>query len=516
MLERIESGAGEPDSAPRDGDQTTRLDEDGLKRDIEKGHGSNRQLDDPDATAQNPEDHHSQPPGNRNEVTAGAIHPVPSSRSLYARFTPRRKTIIMSVLSYCGFITPIASTAVLVAIPEVAATFRTSGVVISVSNGLFFVFMALSPLFWGPLAQTSFGRRNVFIVSSVLLTAFSAGTAAAPNVAGFFVFRMLTAFQGTAYLVVGSVVIGDVFHPTERGRALGVFMTGILIGPSVAPLLGGVVITYTSWRVIFWVITGLSALSSVLIVFFLPETMPEQPKDTFKGQKPWQVVVTLAKLTNPWKVLRPLLFYPNLWISALAVSAMIWNQYSLLTPIRYVINPRFNLTTPIQSALFFLPPGVGYLVGVLFGGQWSDFIVKRYLALHGRRIPEDRLRAAAPLMAVFIPAFTIIYGWAIEKEVGGIPLVVISMFFQGFTQQLALPSINTYLVDVFQDKGESGTAVAGNYMSRFMFAAAGTAACIPAIEGIGVGWFSTLSGLFISVTAVMVWALVKRGEAWRS
>lgn len=441
---------------------------------------------------------------------------VHSSRSRYERFTSRRKTLIMAVISYCGFLTPLASTAVLVAIPEVADTFGTSGVIINVSNGLFFVFMALSPLFWGPLAQTSFGRRNVFILSSVLLTAFCAGTAAAPTTAGYFVFRMLTAFQGTAYLVVGSVVIGDIFHPSERGRALGVFMTGILVGPSVAPLLGGVVITYTSWRVIFWVLTGLCAVSSALIVFLLPETMPEPVEETFKGLKPLQVAVTVAKLTNPWKVLRPLLFYPNLWIAALAVSSMIWNQYSLLTPIRYVINPRFNLTTPIQSALFFLPPGAGYLVGVLFGGPWSDWIVARYMSIHGRRIPEDRLRAAAPLMAVAIPAFTIVYGWAIDKEVGGIPLVVVSMFLQGFSQQLALPSINTYLVDVFQDKGESSVAVAGNYMSRFLFAAAGTAACLPAIETMGVGWFSTLSGLFISVTAVMVWALVKRGESWRS
>lgn len=493
---------GMPHSEPQDGAR-----EEYLEKAVSRSRSANEPVVLPDLL----------PSGSVNvNADADGTQSIHSSHSMYDRFTSPRKTLIMAILSYCGFLTPLASTAVLVAIPEVADTFDTTGVVINVSNGLFFVFMALSPLFWGPLAQTSFGRRNVFVLSSVMLTAFCAGTAAAPTVAGYFIFRMLTAFQGTAYLVVGSVVIGDVFHPSERGRALSVFMTGILVGPSVAPLLGGVVITYTSWRVIFWVLTGLSAVSSVLVIFFLPETMPELEEDTFKGLKPWQVAITVVKLANPWTVLRPLLIYPNLWIAALAVSSMIWNQYSLLTPIRYVINPRFELTTPIQSALFFLPPGAGYLTGVLFGGRWSDFIVARYTALHGRRIPEDRLRAAVPLMATAIPAFTILYGWAIDKEVGGIPLVVISMFFQGFAQLIALPSINTYLVDVFQDKGESSVAVAGNYMSRFIFAAAGTAACLPAIEAMGVGWFSTISGLFIAVTAGMVWALVKRGEKWRS
>jgi multidrug resistance protein len=433
--------------------------------------------------------------------------------AVYGRFSPRRKALIMATLSFCGFLTPISSTAVLVAIPEVAADFATTGVVINISNALFFVFMALSPIFWGPLAQ-AIGRRQIFIVSSVLLTAFTAGTAAAPNVGAYFAFRMLTAFQGTAYLVVGSVVIGDVYAPTERGRALSVFMSGLLVGPTVAPLLGGVVTTFTTWRVIFWVITGLGAVATIMVIFLLPETIPEKPR-VFEGLKPWQRAVKLGKLSNPWKVIHPLLIYPNLWIAALAVSSLIWNQYSLLTPIRYVINPRFNLTSPLQSALFFLPPGAGYLCGTFCGGRWSDFIVNKYIRKRGRRVPEDRLNAAVIIMAFAIPACMIIYGWAVEKEVGGIPLVVIVMFLQGFAQLFCLPSLNTYLIDVLQDKGQSSVAVAGNYLARFMFAAAGTAVCLPAVRAIGVGWFSTISGLFISVTAALVWLLTRHGERWR-
>lgn len=438
-----------------------------------------------------------------------------SNREIYDRFTKSRKLVIISVISICGFLTPIASTAVLVAIPEVAATLQTTGEMINVSNGLFFVFMGLSPIFWGPLAATSFGRRNTFIASTVFLTAFSAGTALSTNLGMYIAFRMLTAFQGTAILVVGSVVIGDVYHPTERGRALSIFMLGILVGPSVAPLLGGVVITYTSWRVIFWVMTALSGAASLMVIFFLPETMHERP-DTFKGLTVGQSAVKLAKLTNPWKMLHPLLAYPNLWIAALAVSSMIWNQYSLLTPIRYVINPRFNLTTPIQSALFFLPPGAGFMFGVLFGGKWSDFIVARYIEKRGRRIPEDRLNAAVILLAVFIPGSMLLYGWSIDKEVGGIPLVVVSSFLQGFSQQIALPSINTYLIDVFQDRGMSSVVVAGNYFTRYMFAAGGSAACLPAIKTIGIGWYSTISAAFLTGAAGLVWLLTRNGEKWRA
>jgi MFS family permease len=293
-----------------------------------------------------------------------------------------------------------------------------------------------------------------------------------------------------------------------------VFLSGTLVGPSVAPLLGGVVTTFTTWRVIYWVITGLAAVATTMVIFLLPETIPEKPR-VFEGLGPVQKVVKVAELSNPWEVIRPLLMYPNLWIAALAVSSLIWNQYSLLTPIRYVLNPRFNLTSPIQSALFFLAPGTGYLFGALCGGQWSDYIVNKYIKKRGRRVPEDRLNASVVLMAIVIPGFMIIYGWAVEKEVGGIPLVVISMFLQAFAQLFCLPSLNTYLIDVFQDKGKSSVAVAGNYLSRFMFAAAGTASCLPAIRAIDVGWFSTISALFIAFTAGLVWLLTRYGEQWR-
>ena len=40
-------------------------------------------------------------------------------------------------------------------------------------------------------------------------------------------------------------------------------------------------------------------------------------------------------------------------------------------------------------------------------------------------------------------------------------------------------------------KKQSSEVVAGNYVIRYLFAAGGSAACLPVIEAIGVGWFST-------------------------
>jgi len=127
-------------------------------------------------------------------------------------------------------------------------------------------------------------------------------------------------------------------------------------------------------------------------------------------------------------------------------------MYGLLTPIRYVLNPRFGLTTPIQAGLFYIAPGIGYLVGTFFGGRYADRVVKKYITKRDRRVPEDRLRSCLPFLGVAIPGCMIIYGWSIEKRVGGVPLPCIMMFLQGVAQLFCFPALNAYCLDVMQDK----------------------------------------------------------------
>ena len=457
-----------------------------------------------------------------SQVSHHDIHHVPTNASSfvevnaaqYERFSSRRKLVITAVLSLCGFLAPISSTTILSAIPEVAHTYNTSGSIINLSNGLYLIMMGLSPCLWGPIA-TLYGRRPVCIITGVLFFAFSAGTAAAPNLASYYVFRLLTAYQGTAFLIVGNSCIGDIYTPTERGTALSAFLSGTLIGPAFGPFLGGIIVTYRSWRVIFWVQTALGGLATILVVFFLPETISSKKIEDLRELTKAERARKILHLTSPLRVAKLLFTYPNLLLAGLASSSLVWNMYGLLTPVRYVLNPRFHLTSPIQSGLFYIAPGCGYLLGTFGGGRWADWIVKKHIAKKGRRVPEDRLRSCYFFVGAVIPACMLVYGWAVEKEVGGVPLPVAAMFLQGVAQLFCFPSLNTYCLDVMQSKGLSSEVVAGNYMIRYVFAAASSAVCLPAIQAIGVGWFSTISCAFMIATAIAVWATTIWGEGWR-
>ncbi|KUI64366.1 hypothetical protein VM1G_11169 [Cytospora mali] len=406
--------------------------------------------------------------------------------SPYDRFPAHRRTMMVVVISWCGLLSPISSTTVLSAIPNVAATFNTTGSMVSLSNALYLVFMALSPCFWGPICQV-FGRKTSCLATGSMFFLCSVATALAPNIAAFMVFRMLTAFCGTAFLVIGPAVIGDLFHPTVRGTALGWFYTGALIGPTIGPLLGGIIVTYTSWRIIFWMQTGLAATAMAGVVLFLSETLIETKdnKKVVMAQLTTRMEKAkyLARVTSPLRPLGLLLTSPKLIIVAFGSGSIVWNQYGLLTPIRYVLNPRFNLQSPAESGLFYLAPGVGYVVGTLGGGRWADYVVKRWIIKRaGERIPEDRLRSCVPFLGVILPVSILIYGWSVEKAVGGIPLPVVFMFVQGVAQSFCFPSLNTYCLDVIQAR--SAEAVAGNFLVRYLFGAVASAVVLPAVENL--------------------------------
>lgn len=280
--------------------------------------------------------------------------------------------------------------------------------------------------------------------------------------------------------------------------------------------LQGVVVTFRNWRTVFWLLTAMNGFGSLLIIAFFPETIPYKASGELVGLSLPKKTKKVWNCISPIRVVVLCFKYANIFCVGLAAGGLVWNQYALLTPIRSILNPRFNLSSPIQSGLFYLVPGAGYLVGSFVGGIWVDYCMNKCVAKrNGAHVSEDRLKSSLPHIILIIPGCILIYGWTLEKEVGGIPVPVIAMFVQGVSQLFCMPSLNTYCLDVMQSKGRSAEVIAGNYVFRYVFAALGTGVALPALEALGAGWFNTLSALFLSFTGILVWLTTVYGPKWR-
>ncbi|KAJ5102708.1 MFS transporter [Penicillium argentinense] len=147
------------------------------------------------------------------------------------------------------------------------------------------------------------------------------------------------------------------------------------------------------------------------------------------------------------------IFEPHLTCGLLATF-----QYAILTSARSIFNPRFNLTTPLVSGLFYLSPGIGFLIGSVVGGKLSDRAVKKWIVnRNGVRLPQDRLNSGLATLFLVLPASTLIYAWTLQEEVEVMP----------------------------QMRSE---VISGKYLVQYLFGAAATASVEPLINSIGVGW----------------------------
>src|SRR5215467_427427 len=177
---------------------------------------------------------------------------------------------VLVILS-CGlFMIQLDATIVNVAIPSMISDLKASlDQVIWVLNGYILVFAVL--LITAGRLGDLFGSRNVLVIGVALFTVSSALCGIAPSV-GLLIAARVAQGAGAALLMPQTLsLITTVFPAEDRGTAFGIW--GAVGGAaSVAgPTLGGLLVTYASWRWIFFLNVPIGILVIVGGLIYVPE-----------------------------------------------------------------------------------------------------------------------------------------------------------------------------------------------------------------------------------------------------
>jgi len=95
------------------------------------------------------------------------------------------------------------------------------------------------------------GYKILYLGSLALFTIGSAACALAWSYDSLIAARVVQAVGSGSIQPIGLAVITELFEPHERGRALGIWGVGIMVGPAAGPTLGGYLTDWFSWRAIF-------------------------------------------------------------------------------------------------------------------------------------------------------------------------------------------------------------------------------------------------------------------------
>jgi EmrB/QacA subfamily drug resistance transporter len=121
-----------------------------------------------------------------------------------------------------------------------------------------------------------FGRRAIYILDVTLFALGSVIVSLTPSslFALLLVGRALQGFGAGGIFPVASAVIGDTFPPEKRGSALGLIGAVFGLAFLVGPILGGIILSVTSWQWLFIINLPIAAIIIIMGINLLPTTRP--------------------------------------------------------------------------------------------------------------------------------------------------------------------------------------------------------------------------------------------------
>ncbi len=208
--------------------------------------------------------------------------PKPQSRNEYlkARYGEAYKWTAGGAVVLGLLTTIFSSTMVNVALTDVMATFDvTQGSAQWLSTG--FLCASSVAMLTTAWLVSQFGARATFLIAIAVFIVGSLLGWQSYNF-GFLVFSRLLQGAGAGILQPLSMsLIFSLFPAEMRGRAMGMFGMGVVIGPAVGPIIGGVITDSMDWHTTFFVVIPLALVAGGLGFLFLPNRTGERDRVKF-------------------------------------------------------------------------------------------------------------------------------------------------------------------------------------------------------------------------------------------
>jgi EmrB/QacA subfamily drug resistance transporter len=159
--------------------------------------------------------------------------------------------LILLLIIITSFINPFLGAAINIALPSISTEFSMGAVGMSWVAMSFLLSSAVFLVPLGKLADIR-GRKKIFFVGNVILTISSILCALSTSGAMLILLRGIQGIGSAMVFGTGVAIITSVYPPKERGKAIGITVTSVYVGLSLAPFLGGMLTQYLGWRSIFY------------------------------------------------------------------------------------------------------------------------------------------------------------------------------------------------------------------------------------------------------------------------
>jgi DHA1 family bicyclomycin/chloramphenicol resistance-like MFS transporter len=163
--------------------------------------------------------------------------------------------------------------------PAMGSSLRAGDSAVQLSMTAFLAGLVLGQLLIGPLSD-GLGRRRLLIPGTSAFTVLTLVCAVAPNIQVLIGARFLEGVAGAAGMVLARAVITDWFHGPDIPRIFSMLSIILGVGPVAAPVIGGAILSVSTWRAIFFLLTAVGGLLLLAVLAKVPESLPPARRHT--------------------------------------------------------------------------------------------------------------------------------------------------------------------------------------------------------------------------------------------
>lgn len=356
---------------------------------------------------------------------------------------PNQIAVLVALLS---MLAPFTLDTYLPSFPDIQQDLAASDAQMQHTLSYYLLAFGLMMLVYGPLSD-ALGRKRVVVIALVGYALTSAACALAESIDTLLWMRAGQGMAAGAGMVIGRAIVRDLFAGADAQQVMARVMLVFAIAPAIAPIVGGWLEALAGWRAVFWFLSALGVILTLLVAWWLPESLAKAQR------QPLQVGDMLrayARMLSHRQFLAlALLFGVNFGGLFLYIAAAPHLIYELLG---------YGVT---DFWILFIPA----VVGIMAGSQLSGWVAHRWTAQRSIWVAMGVTTSAALfnlLQASWLPVHPVtavapvaLYAFGMALAMTPISLLAMDIFplrkgmasaLQGFAQTTSNALIAAFLV----------------------------------------------------------------------
>lgn len=285
-------------------------------------------------------------------------------------------------------------------LPELKNDFNTTTANVQLTLSLFMIGLGLGNLFVGPISD-SIGRKKPLVISMIIFALASLGIVFVENIWIMVFLRFVQGFTGGAGAVISRAIASDMYRGNELTKFLALLMLVNGVAPVIAPALGGLILSFAVWRMVFVILTLFGVLMVLGSLFKVPESLSVKNRDS-------------SGVNVIFSNFKSLLTTPRFVLPMLIQGVTFIMLFSYISASPFLVQKIYGVS-PLHFSWMFAGVGITLIIASQIAGKLVDYF-------H----PQVLLRAFTiiQIIGVVIVSLTLINHWHFALLVIGFIVLV--------------------------------------------------------------------------------------------